>query len=1207
MSSIRAAKISNFGFFTKSNSVYMNLLRLPRLWLAASLFMLFANAAGAQTAAGPRETALRFLQENSTQFGLSKADVSDVHVTDEYLSKHNGVTHVWVQQQYQGIPVFNGLFGLHVKSDGKVLTLGHRFIPELQTKANTTIPSLSAAKAVEMAFANLGFTGFPAPSLRQKINDRNFVFEGGAVSKKEIPVSACYELQNDGSVRLAWTMVIEQVASSDIWNMRVDAQTGLILSKYNHTVYCKAGHAHRAGDACADENPAPNPQSAIRNQQLPPFQADGTYNVFALPVESPAHGDRQLLVNPADPVASPYGWHDTNGAHGAEYTYTRGNNTWAYDDRNDDDTGSAAESADGGAALNFDFPFDPNNEPLGNLKAAITNLFYMNNMMHDITYRFGFDEQAGNFQQNNYGNGGLGNDPVQANAIDGYSLPSQSVNNANFSTPADGGSGRMQMFVWTRSGGQLLTVDAPATIAGAYSGSAASGWGAPITDIPVTGAVEIVDDGTVQATLGCNPLVNNLAGKIALVDRTVCQFGVKALNAQNAGAIGCIICNHEEGLVNMGAGTSGDQVTIPVVMLKKSTCDAIRQYAGNGLVVSLVLPPSSGPDLLDGDFDNGIIAHEYGHGISNRLTGGPNTASCLFNAEQMGEGWSDWFSLITTAKPGDAAEQRRGVGTYVLRQDINGEGIRRYPYSTDMSINPVTFATVAENTEVHALGEIWTAVTWDLYWAMVEKYGFDPDLTNTNSGNARAIQLVMDGMKIQPCGPGFIDGRDAIMMADILNYEGADTCLISSVFARRGMGYYANQGSSNDAADGVENFDPIPYCIKELKIKKETSTPLIEPGENVSFTITVTNHKDETAPNVIVTDELPGGLTFISASNGGTYSNGYVTWNLGDMPAGKVTVLTYTAKSTDAIGSFRYYQDMMDSDDDWDSFNEDPLGDDYFVLQNSVVKSGTGSWKAESSPEETDFTLEPLSSSIFTVTGNQPVLRFWHQYDTETGVDAGIVEIQKAGDPLWHPVLADKGIRNSYPRKVAYSTFALPYLSGFSGNSNGWVQSYFDLSNYAGQEVRVRFRFGTNLDEGSLPVGTWYVDEVEVMDLYNFDTEACATSGSDHACAKAPERGVIVQPGLVDANEPSIANQLPLQVQPNPAFDFLYLTPGQALNGPVQIQLVGADGRIVLSRNFDGIANGQTVALDVQQVPAGVYMVRMENAAGSSVKKVVIR
>ena len=77
------------------------------------------------------------------------------------------------------------------------------------------------------------------------------------------------------------------------------------------------------------------------------------------------------------------------------------------------------------------------------------------------------------------------------------------------------------------------------------------------------------------------------------------------------------------------------------------------------------------PDI-DGDFDNAVIAHEYAHGISNRFTGGPANTSCLNNAEQMGEGWSDFYGLMMTIKPGDVATTSRGIGTYLFGQPANG-------------------------------------------------------------------------------------------------------------------------------------------------------------------------------------------------------------------------------------------------------------------------------------------------------------------------------------------------------------------------------------------------------------------------------------------------------------------------------------------------------------------------------------------------------
>ncbi|MEO6038960.1 MAG: M36 family metallopeptidase, partial [Saprospiraceae bacterium] len=379
----------------------MNLSFSMRFGLLVSLFLFAASLLPAQS---PRETALGFLRLNPAKFGLSATDVADLHITDEYVTRHNGVTHVWVQQQYVGIPVFNALFGLHLLPNGEIAHLGHRFVAGLPGRVNTTAPSLNAAKALEMAMMDLGFAGFDVPSLRQKINDRNWIFQGGAISRADIPVSACYVPTNDGKVRLAWTMIIEQANTSDVWNMRIDAQTGQVLDKLNQTVYCQASPAASTDDceevAARQHTPAELPAPVAANGPL----ATEQYVVFPLPLESPNQGARQLMVNPAYPGASPFGWLDTNGQTGPEYTYTRGNNVFAYNDANNDNTPPVIPEADGGASLNFDFPFDPNAEPTANLNAAITNLFYMNNMMHDITYRFGFDEAAGNFQVKNYNN-----------------------------------------------------------------------------------------------------------------------------------------------------------------------------------------------------------------------------------------------------------------------------------------------------------------------------------------------------------------------------------------------------------------------------------------------------------------------------------------------------------------------------------------------------------------------------------------------------------------------------------------------------------------------------------------------------------------------------------------------------------------------------------------------------------------------------------
>jgi len=130
------------------------------------------------------------------------------------------------------------------------------------------------------------------------------------------------------------------------------------------------------------------------------------------------------------------------GVAGAEFTTTRGSNVSACLDH-DNNNAADATQFDDGAGLNFNPTFGPAQAPtvLTNQQTALTDLFYLNNRIHDITYKFGFNEVAGNLQANNDGRGGAGNDAVNAEAQDGGG-----TNNANFATPADGSSPRMQMY-----------------------------------------------------------------------------------------------------------------------------------------------------------------------------------------------------------------------------------------------------------------------------------------------------------------------------------------------------------------------------------------------------------------------------------------------------------------------------------------------------------------------------------------------------------------------------------------------------------------------------------------------------------------------------------------------------------------------------------------------------------------------------------------
>jgi hypothetical protein len=237
------------------------------------------------------------------------------------------------------------------------------------------------------------------------------------------------------------------------------------------------------------------------------------------------------------------------------------------------------------------------------------------------------------------------------------------------------------------------------------------------------------------------------------------------------------------------------------------------------------------PGIRDGDLEVGIIIHEFGHGVSNRLTGGPGV-NCLSGNEQAGEGWSDYLALATLLDPAlDDPQGPRGMGPYALFQDSRqGNGIRPRPYSRNMEIQPFTYdsirtggwlpnAAMTSGTSLalpHGLGHGWAATLWDMTWDLIDKHGFNPDVYGTwdSGGNIRALQYVMDGLKFQGCGPTLlVSARAVIAAADVLS-NGEDYCTVYAAFARRGFGYSAVGGTTN-RNDNSEAFDTDPdRCLQ---------------------------------------------------------------------------------------------------------------------------------------------------------------------------------------------------------------------------------------------------------------------------------------------------------------------------------------------------------------------------------------------------------
>jgi extracellular elastinolytic metalloproteinase len=762
----------------------------------------------AQDSAGGR--AVTHLQQNRQDLGLTGSDIGEVAVSSTVVSAHTGVTHVYLQQRYRGIEVWNGILNVAVLPDGSATFTGSRFVTNIAAAAGGQQPRKAADAAAGDAAGHLKLRPTRPFQVIERKGGPNeaVVLSDGGIAESPIEGKLVW-VPTDGAVRLAWDLRIDEAGGEHWWHALVDAQTGESLGLVDLIV-----HDSVEGIATAIAHPAASTAA------LPSFApTDGArYNVFPLPFESPSDGDRVLVSNGADPSASPFGWHDTDGASGPEFFVTRGNNVHAYTDIDANNVPDPGSDPSGGGTLTFDFPLDLTQSAPTYRPAAVTNLFYWNNIVHDVMYAYGFTEAAGNFQVNNYGKGGLGNDDVRAEAQDG-----SGTNNANFGTNVDGLRPRMQMFVWTHPRPNSVVVSAgPA--AGTYEASRAT-FGPQLADVgPVSATVALVNDGVAGAAPpggvagtvsdGCEPFAG-VAGAIALLDRGFCTFAIKVANAQAAGAIGGIVGNNVAGNpITMGFTPPIPVITIPSVMISLDNATLLR--ANLPLEAILRIDPVRST-TRDSDLDAGVIAHEYGHGISNRLTGGPAIVSCLNNAEQMGEGWSDWFAMTLTTHPSDTPTTPRGVGSYVSFQPADGDGIRPTPYTTDMTVNPSTYASVADVASIsqpHGIGYVWNTMLWEMYWNLVDRYGYNENPYGgwSTGGNNLAQQLVIDGLKFQPCRPGFVDGRNAILLADQVLTGGANACEIWRGFAKRGLGASASQGLNTSRLDGVAAFDLPASC-----------------------------------------------------------------------------------------------------------------------------------------------------------------------------------------------------------------------------------------------------------------------------------------------------------------------------------------------------------------------------------------------------------
>ncbi len=289
----------------------------------------------------------------------------------------------------------------------------------------------------------------------------------------------------------------------------------------------------------------------------------------------------------------------------------------------------------------------------------------------------------------------------------------------------------------------------------------------------------------------------------------------------------------------------------------------------------------------DGDLDTEIVIHELTHGLSNRLVG--NAAGLEWSPGQgMGEGWSDFYALSllnnTNADLPDASYASGSYATYQLGglADNYLYGIRRFPYSTDNNVNPMTWADVDDSTtdysggvpisplgfefngglEVHNLGEIWMLSLWEVRSRVIA----DPAGANGDvpSGNQTMLQLVTDALKLTPTNPSVVEARDALIEADCATNACANERWIWEGFADRGLGYGAVaplgvMGAFNLGNMGVGESTALPALeVASVTIddSEGNNNGAIDPGEPVRLSLSLRNpwnHASGAESNVTAT------------------------------------------------------------------------------------------------------------------------------------------------------------------------------------------------------------------------------------------------------------------------------------------------------------------------------------------------------------------
>ncbi len=407
-----------------------------------------------------RPSALRaFLKQEAALIGVGETQIDELKVTADYTNPNGILSFVHLEQSINGIPVFQGEAKGIFSPDGELVRVVNNLAPRID-ESSVSNDFGSAEHAVVRAAADRGIhiTTEQIALGKNASQSRllNFQINGGeAVTAKKF-----YFTLASGEVRPAWRVMLW--AANEAFYLLIDGETGELLWRKRLTEYQSQPatynvYGSQTGFMRATDSPTPGTPGCSNPTTCgePPIISRQTFS---------------LIGNESPYTFNNLGWIPD----GEERTI--GNNVEAGIDRVAPQGIDPDGWAFGGAGRNFVFSYNPSPgdpapgeaplptpqtyPPSAFQQGAITSAFYAANRWHDEAYLLGFNEASRNYQTDNFGRGGVGGDSVSLELQDG-----SGTNGANFSTPADGGRPRLQLFIWTgttpsRDGGldnQILT------------------------------------------------------------------------------------------------------------------------------------------------------------------------------------------------------------------------------------------------------------------------------------------------------------------------------------------------------------------------------------------------------------------------------------------------------------------------------------------------------------------------------------------------------------------------------------------------------------------------------------------------------------------------------------------------------------------------------------------------------------------------------